>query len=302
MQIGRVSRASLAALSLTLVSCGGGSPTPTPTPIATATPTPTPTPSPTPTYTKLADLVGNQTFQTATVTYTDDANVNGLLITSASAQMFGMGTVIDFIDASGIIRLTAPGGAPLFEFFEGNPTRSDATSRTWESNNGGIINAVTLFNPQNDYAFLGTWLHIENGLATFRLAAAGVPTQAGDYPAGTVVYNISTGGVTINGATTNSVNAQQSRGTLTMNFATGQGTFSVELKDAAGSGLGTVTGTVTRAANGNGFAGTIGFQGVDGQVSGAFFGPQGREIALASVVNNANGTVSYVGLGGGIPQ
>lgn len=302
-KFGVVLCAPLCLGALALSSCGGESGSPPPVSVTpTPTPSPTPTPTPTPTYSTLQQLSGDQTFQTATVIYTDDATINGLTILSTAAEAFGQSTVINYIDASGEIELVAAGGSPTIRFVEANVTRQDAISRTWEINNGGVFDGIILFNPQGSYSFIGIWTHIENNLATYRLASAGIPTQDGDYPSGQVVYDIALGGATINGTTGNGVDATQSTGTLTMDFGTGQGTFSIDLKDSGGNALGTVTGTITRDGSGNGFSGTNNFQGVSGLISGAFFGPQGVEIALGNVASNSNGTVSYVGLGGGQAQ
>lgn len=287
----------LGASALILTSCGGGdgsTPAPTPTPSPSSSPTPSPTP--TPTYQTLAELTGDQTFQTAGVTY-EITGPNPL--TNPSAQGFGGGSVIDFIESTGVIRFTAPGGTPTVDVFEADGIQQSPGVTQWRIPVGSAtpVDVITLFQGQTTYSFLGIWSHAEGGTITFRLGTGGVPTQDNDYPSGSVAYAVAVGGSVNDGSGAKQVDTTRSTGTLTLDFATGMGSMSVELFDTSGNSLGILTAAVAFTRSTNGFSGEVTFGGNTGVMSGAFFGPQAVEIGFGMAL--ANGSNTYVGLGGG---
>jgi len=259
-------------------------------------PSPTPSPTPTPVYQTLEELAGDQTFLTAGVTYeiTGSNPINNL-----SAQGFGTGAVIDYVESSGIIRFTAPGGAPIVEVLETDAVEIQPGIRQWRVPVGSAtpVDVITLFQNNTDYSFLGIWSHAEGGTITFRLGTGGIPTQDNDYPNGSVGYTIAVGGSVNDGSGAKQVDTTRSTGTLTLDFETGMGSMSVELFDTSGNSLGVLTAAVAFTRGTNGFSGEVTFGGNTGVISGAFFGPQAAEIGFGMAL--ANGSNTYVGLGGG---
>lgn len=290
---------------LSLASCGGGggsssgpvSGTPTPSPSPTPSPTPTPTP---PSYQTLSQLQGDRTFETASVTYTiTSSGTTPGPITAPSAQAFGSGTQIKYLATPDTITFTAPGGTPTVTVQQTAFTIPQAGIKQWfVPNNNNPTDVITLFDPTGNYAFSGTWANIVGSTATYRLAVAGIPTVAGDFPAGTVTYSIRMGGSSRAAGTGTPVDSTRSLGTLQINYAARTGTFSVPLIGVNSAALGTLTGSITLAASGNGFTGTTTYNGVNGQVSGAVFGPQAVEIAFNVGLSDGTGN-SLVGQGGG---
>ena len=158
------------ALGLLLSGCGGGG--------GTAS-------TPPPTYTKLADLTGNRTFQSAGAHWTfSPGQLSGL-----SVQKYGAGVTIAYNASSDSFTLTAPDGV--------TDTFSSATSTppagfvpppdgvVLYNNTGGIfvvpkqplVNGVAL-----SYTALGGWVHIQNNVPSVYAAVSGVPTIASDMP------------------------------------------------------------------------------------------------------------------------
>ncbi|MBD3730907.1 MAG: hypothetical protein IE933_14500, partial [Sphingomonadales bacterium] len=246
-------------------------------------------------------VTGDQTFQTATVTYEIVSQASGSPppVTNPSAQNFGSGTVIKYTEATDMLLFTAPGGTPSAQVAQGAFTTPTSGVKQWfVGSPTAPTDVITLFDPTRLYSFVGTWAHIENGVATYRLAATGIPTKAGDFPSGTVSYTIAMGGSARVGGTSYPIDAARSSGTLTINFATRTGTLAINIVSTGGNSLGQLNGTIALPASGNGFTGTVNFSGVSGNLSGAFFGPQAAEASFAVALSDGNQN-SYVGLGGG---
>lgn len=301
-------RTSAAVMLLAVSGCGGSSspaPTPTPSPTATVSPTPSPTPTPTssqaPTYSTLADLQGSFSLTTAGLSY-DVSGTPGPVF-NIQNQTPASGFSIEYIDSLQQFYLRASDGSVAVILQEPFATNPSPGVLQWDASSGGVTDIVTVINATGAlYNLGGIWFHADAGqtVGTTRLAVGGIQTLDRDLPtANAAVYNILLGGALFDGADSQSVDATRSSGTITMDFTSGTGTFTVNLISVNSIDLGTVTGTITMVQGTSFFNGsfTHGAIGGTGILSGAFFGPQATEVALT--VGIEDGTKSYVGLGGG---
>lgn len=113
-------------------------------------------------YTKLADMTGDRTFQTAGVTY--DAAASGF--TNASAQDFGNGVQVVYNAAGDSYTLSATGAATA-TFAPANlvqpPPASNTMQYTLRNNANVPTDVLTLNVPQTaggvplSYTLIGTW-------------------------------------------------------------------------------------------------------------------------------------------------
>jgi hypothetical protein len=247
--------------------------------------------TPAPTYTKLANLSGNQTFQSAGISFTV-ANSQPF---GYSSQKYGSGVVIAYTASSDSFTLTAPDGttdtfsstAPPPPGFSPPPnTVVLFGSLSTFSITAPVVNGVAL-----SYTAIGNWNRIQNGVQTLYFAVSGVPTIVSDMPrSGTATYQTSVGGTAfaLGGSTPRSLQAN-STATFSANF--GAGTVATTL-NLVGAGLnqppvdfGSYSGTGTITSGGPGFSGTLASAASNpisatGEFSGAFFGPQASEMGF----------------------
>jgi hypothetical protein len=288
-------RCGAPALACALAACGDGSGS------GTAS-----TPPPPATYTKIADMSGNQTFQTAGVTYTFGAGG----ASNGTAQTLGNGVTVAYNAATDVYTVTAPGGSPSQTFGPNDvqPLPQTPTSLRYVKTTGTTVDTLIL-TPSTllSYALFGSWsqLNTTNNTSTFRLAIGGSPTLASDMPkTGSATYNTAFGGTAnANGATYNL--AGNTSGTLSANF--GAGTVSstlnmggTQVANGPVTQLGAFTGSGTIASGGPGFSGTLTGTPGSGVFAGAFFGPQALEAAYSFFVSGTN--FNAVGQGGGVKQ
>jgi hypothetical protein len=291
---------SVGMLSLLLSGCGGSDGGGV---VSTAPP---------PTYTKLADLSGDQTLQSASIHYTF---ANGA-VSGPGSQAFGSGVVISYAAATDSYTLTAPDGTTAV-FNSSSRTSSSSfsplvssTPTTFTSFNNNAtddlsVGAATANGVTLSYTAIGSWTHLQNGVQTVRLAVTGVPTIAGDMPkSGTANYQASVSGVAFNGGTSPYSLAANSTATFSADFAAGTVSTTLHLSgatsaDPAPVALGSYTGTGNIASGTPGFSGSLapatsGSDTATGQFSGAFFGPQAKEIGYAwYVANTVNGLSNF---------
>jgi hypothetical protein len=263
------------ALGLLLSGCGGGGG------VASTPP---------PTYTKLADLTGNRTFQSAGVHFA----LAGIQPSAFSVQKYGAGVTIAYNASNDSYTLTAPGGA--------TETFSSATSTPPP----GYVpppNTVALFNSAAEvfgfqtasvngvalsYTALGGWAHFQNGLDVYS-AVAGVPTIASDMPRnGTANYQTSISGqVYNNGGSMRYDFTSDSSATFSANFGAGTVDTTLHLvgsqPNASAVDFGSYSGNGTIASGSPGFSGTLASTAsspvvANGEFAGAFFGPQAKEM------------------------
>ena len=306
-------QASLTVLGLLLAGCGdggGGSVASTPVP----------------TYTKIADMTGNRTFQTAGVTYS--ASQAGF--SNGASNAFGSGVTVAYTASSDSYTLTAPDGASQSfgpaELQAPNPSAPNTI--LYVKTNGATSDGLNLIVPTTtgglplSYTVIGIWGTIDtsNNTSTFRIALGGAPTIASDMPkTGTANYAVGVGGsaaVTSQsplGVPTNTSYSLSgtSSGTFAANF--GAGTIQTSLVLAGTGGLsgppgapsavqnfGLFTGTGQLTSGGPGFSGTLTGTSVFGVFSGAFFGPQALETGYVWSLNGPS--FSGVGVVTGVKQ
>ncbi len=258
--------------------------------------------APPPTYTKLADLSGDQTLKSASIHYTfADGTVYG-----QSSQAFGSGVVISYAAATDSYTLTAPDGttaifnkssindsSPLSKFTPPHYTSYSNNSTDTLTIDPATINGVTL-----SYTAVGDWTHLQNGIETAYLAVTGVPTIAGDMPkSGTADYQASVTGSAFNGGPSGYSLAANSTASFSADFGAGTVSTTLNLSGATSANpvpvaLGSYTGTGNIASGTPGFSGTLapaisGSGTATGQFSGAFFGPQAKEMGYAWYVTSA---------------
>jgi hypothetical protein len=290
------------ACALLLGACGGGG-------SGTAMVS---TPPPV-TYTKLADLTGNQTFQTAGVQYNTSQTPG---FANATTQAFGSGVTVSYTETTDSYRLTAPDGSTV-TFDPSNaapPLPTAPNSQVWIKTSGTQRDQLAIFAPVLNgvplsYTLLGSWIRMDTatGQSTVRLAVGGVPTVASDVPrTGSATYSTLVGGAAVQNGTSYSLNAN-STATFSANFAANSVTTALTLIGAATpagdqpTNLGTFNGTGTISATGPGITGTLtGANGVTGAFSGAFFGPRALEVGYDW--HMSGGSFSAIGTMTGIKQ
>lgn len=280
----------------------------------TSAPVPTPTPTPTASYTKLADMNGDRTFQTAGIQYNAGPGIN---FTQPQSLAFGSGIVLGYTAASDTYTLTAPGGATASfapQDVVTNP-QPPAGSLRWQRTNGTFVDSFQLTTPiingvPLSYMAFGTWAHIDTTTnnAVVRLGYGGSPTLASDMPrSGTANYAVAAGGALAQGSNTYTLNGNSSA-TFSANFAANSVSTSLTLagtlqpNGTTVTSFGTYSGTGT--ISGNGISGAISGGSMTGNFSGAFFGPQALEFGFAWYMGGTIGGTATNAVGGvtGIKQ
>lgn len=315
--------AFLAGCALLAACGGGGGSSPPPTGGGggggTPAPTPTPSPSPTPTYSTIAQLTGNQQFDTACAYY---------LFTRTITPNFRADSEIPFGER-GELRFDA--AANSWTYAEGAQTNpSQQTTFTfgpadlaasppvntslYRRVTAGNLLELALRNAQQtgfttDYVrtFLLTdiaALGVADSDRTDRLCAYGVPTVAADtLPAASTPYtslNVrGTATVVSGGLRLTTYSLQDSTATLSVNSTAGTVSMTIQLvgrEVLADGSLATTTTPLPALTAGSGpianagspavkvFEGnftTGGFGLLSSKFAGAFFGPQGREAAFS---------------------
>lgn len=313
-EITRIQPLATLALCLALSACGGGggSVASTPPPTSTGSVVVTvgerlPTP---PIYTKIADMSGDRTFQTAGIQYTVGLNVNG---TNPQTLAFGNGPQVRYTASDDSYTVTdTSGNSSTFNFTNlvTNPAPPAGVVQ-YRKTTGTTVEQFSLSVPSVNgvplsYTVLGSWLRADTTttIGTAKLGFGGAPTQSSDVPrTGNANYSTGIGGALTQNGTTFSLNAN-STATFSANFAANSVTTSMTLAGLppvlAGSSVaqfGTYTGSGT--ISGNGISGTLSGGSMSGAFSGSFFGPQAAEFGagwylngtIAGVQSNAVGAV-----------
>lgn len=304
--MGKIKVISGCGLALAATACGGG---------GEVASTPPPPPPATFTYTKLADMSGNRTFQTAGVTY--DPSTTGF--TNASAQAFGSGVQVAYNAAADSYTLTAPSGTTA-TFGPAQLTQPQQAPNVLQyvvrNDSNTVTDVLNLIVPQTasgvplSYTLIGTWgTKLETGTPTYRVAVGGAPTLAGDMPkTGSASYAATVGGAARENGQ-GYLLSPNSTATFTANFGNGTVATTINLVGVQGSNapltFGSASATGTIASDGPGFTGTFSgtaynSQSLSGQLSGAFFGPQALEMGYAYTLSA--GDFSAVGSVTGVKQ
>lgn len=278
---------------LALSACGGGTVASIPAP-----PVSTPGPTPAPTYTRIDDLAGNQTFQTATLAFTVSGNSKPA---NHSTNNFGSGSVITYNATNDRYTFTSTGGsAQTFFPSDIDPVNSDGDTIHWDKSLNGSRHIATLTVPVSttgiklSYTRLGTWNQTDtnSGVQQVEYFIAGIPTVTSDVPTtGTANYNARIYGNVMLGDTAYSLSFLDSSMDFDVDFASGGINTALTFIGSGSSGpnsgtnFGTANGTGMITAGGPGFSGTFnGGVATGGTFSGAFFGPQAAEFGLAYFV------------------
>lgn len=294
------------ALALPLSACGGGGGE------GGVASMPPPPPA---SYTKIVDMTGDRTFQTAGVQY----NTSPSGFSNGTSLTFGNGVRVAYTAASDSYTLTAPDNTTAtFNPSEVvlPPALPNAVQWAKRNASNAVTDVFTLISPTPggvalSYTAFGTWgANLNTSSPTYRIAIGGAPTIASDMPkSGTANYTLGVGGGANLAGTSYSIN--NGTGTFAANFATGAVTTTLTIagmppsNTAAVTNFGTFNGTGTIASNSPGFSGTITGTASNGTAatggfSGAFFGPQALEVGFGYTINA--GTFSAVGGVTGIKQ
>lgn len=284
---------ALLLMSGLLANCGGGGGVG-----STPTPAPSPTPTPTPTYTPLANLTGNQTFQTGGLAWSLGGGSDG----ATTTRPFGNGVTLSYVAATDSYTLTSPEGFTVaIDSSNISPNQTTASQTAYDKTVGTTRDLIFLIKPMVkgvalNYVLFGSWNRMDTTNATSRvnLAVGGVPTIASDMPkSGTADYDLGVGGTVIvsSSNTPYSLAAGGSTGTMSVDFSAGTLTTSMTMRGqqlVGGGGtidLGTASATGTLTSGGPGFTGTFSGGGFTGDLSGAFFGPQASEAAYVWAIS-----------------
>lgn len=298
MRVNRIYFAQVSALVMSFASagCGDGSGSG-----VVSTPTPA-------SYTKIADMSGDRTFQTAGVQYTA-SQPNGL--GNGTSQAFGNGVTVAYTASTDSYKLTAPDGTtttfvPL-DVAASSPSAPN-TQRWMKPGTGEafFLTVPTVNGVALSYTIVGSWQRPTAipGQTDIRLAVGGVPTLASDMPrTGSATYSAAIGGSATQG-TVYSLGGTSSA-SFSANFAGNSVTTSLTLAGTASpllggaaTSFGTFNGTGTISSSGPGFTGTLSGNGTTGIFSGAFFGPKALEMGYDWFLSGGNlsaaGTVTGV--------
>lgn len=306
----RAAQVSALALALALSGCGGASG-------GGGGLASTPPPPPAASYTKIVDMSGDRTFQTAGVRFVQ-APSNG--VTSPNTLALGNGVKVAYTAASDAYTLTGTDGSTVS--FDPTNVVSTTTpnSLRWEKTAGSVHDSFSLTVPSVDgvalsYTIIGTWSHSDTSSNTplqtlTRLAVGGAPTLASDMPrAGTATYSTAVSGLALRPGLAPSILANNSSATFSADFANNAVTTSLTLagtptlNGTTVTTFGTFSGTGTISTTGPGFSGTLSSPDVadaKGAFAGAFFGPKALEMGYAWYINALN--LSIFGNAAGIKK
>lgn len=284
-------QAAALAIAVVLGGCGGGSG-------VASTPAPTPTPTPA-SYTKIVDMSGDRTFQTAGVQYsTSTAGFN-----NGTTQSFGSGVTLAYTASTDSYKLTAPDGTST-TFTPSDvvaPSPSAPNSQHWTRQNASAredfyLTAPTVNGVALSYTIVGSWQRTTSvpGVSDVRLAVGGVLTIASDMPrTGSASYAVAVGGGAAQNGSFYTLSGNSS-GTFSADFASNAVTTSLTLagtvlpNGTTVTPIGTFNGTGTIGSGGPGFTGTLSGGSTSGIFSGAFFGPQALEMAYDFQLSGGN--------------
>jgi hypothetical protein len=293
---------SAMTLGLLLSGCGGGGVGSTPAP----------------TYTKLADLTGNRSFKSAGIRLTVGSNQPF----SFSSQKYGAGVRIDYTASSDSYTLTAPDGTTdTFSSSTNTPPPglttppSDQTILYNSAGSSFAIAAPSVNGVALSYTAVGAWSRIQNNVLSAYVAVSGVPTVASDMPrTGTATYQTSIAGSVFESGSAQVLDTAASSATFSANFGAGTVATTLHLVGRAPSptfasagtpsspDFGSYSGSGTIASGSPGFSGTLASTAssavvANGEFSGAFFGPQAKEMGYGWYVNGGvlNGQGVVVG-------
>lgn len=300
----RPAQASALAMGLALAGCGGGSG-------GGLASTPSPAPTPAASYTKIVEMSGDRTFQSAGVRFLLNSS-NG--ITSPNTPTLGNGMKVAYTAASDSYALTGTDGSTVsFDPSNAKPTTSP-NAQLWvkaaeTTNDIFSLSVPTVEGVALSYTVVGRWSHLDDAKPNqtlIRLGVGGSPTLASDMPrTGTATYSAAVAGLAYRPGL-GSLLLDKSTATFSADFAANSVATSLTLAATQLPGgtnvlsFGTFEGTGTIATTGPGFSGTLKGADATGGFAGAFFGPKAVEMAYAWYITAA--AVGFEGTTTGIKR
>ncbi|MBV1691745.1 transferrin-binding protein-like solute binding protein [Novosphingobium sp. G106] len=260
-------------IGLMLTGCGSGE-------SGSVVSTPTPTPA---SYTKLSDMSGDRTLQTAGVQYSQTVATG---VTNSTSQPLGSGFSLAYTASSDSYKLTASDGTSVtFLPLDRQPTSPSMPNvqhwaqRTLACLDNFFLTAPTVGGVALSYTVIANWQHSPDlAVADVRLAVGGVPTLASDMPrTGSATYVAALDGFAQGGSY---LLGDGSTAAFSADFAHNSVSTAMTLAGTpvlpGGSitPFGTFNGTGTISSTSPGFTGTLNGNGATGLFSGAFFGPK----------------------------
>ncbi len=316
MNIGSVvSKVSILAMAATLAACGGEGGN-----VASTPPPPSPPPPPAATYTKIPDLTGTQTFQSASSGFRYGAPGGGSATPSSlPLAALGPGAVVTFNTATGDYSVSANGFSETFT--QANIDNANTSPKvaffTKRDAAGNAVSQLAVVTPSPggvdlSYTRIGAWVSSADpaGARTY-FSVGGMPTIASDMPrTGTATFGATVvGGIAFvkNPAVTTTAplgaehDLQKSMANFTADFGAGKVSSQLVLEGTLLGApptfptlfIGNFVGGGTIGSGANSFTGTYTGLGnsMTGNFLGAFFGPQaaeyGLEFSLSGTFNGA---------------
>jgi len=264
---------------------------------------------PPPTYTKLADLTGNQTFQSAGIHFVYGNNQ----VSGESIHKFGAGVTIAYNPTSDSYTLTAPDGAT--DTFSSSTSvfpvgyTPPANATVLFNNTGSHLTIPTLSSNSLNLSYLSLdyWTHIQAGTQSIYYMVSGVPTLARDMPrSGTASYRTGIAGSVFQGALPTYIVTTGSSSAFSADFGAGTVSTTIHLvaaqPNASATDFGSYSGNGSIASGGPGFSGQLApasgtALSAYGEYSGTFFGPQAQEMGYGWYVKGGGISAQGVVIG-----
>lgn len=302
---------SAAAFAIVLSGCKGkdSNATPTPTPTTTPTPTPTPVSYSTLPLTAATEFYANSAATTYTGVLATGPVTLGAAGTDVESSRVRLALSTDVTSATSVFVVhenteesrytptvagtivTAPDPSVTEYTFHDTTTTAGLTTTADFLNNtltGKVTSDAALALTSVSYA---TWIRDDTTVTpnAHRLTSTvwGYNTATTDVPTtGSATYSARVSGrvIQVNGGGTGTLTRLGGTATITVNFATGLVTYTLNVTTITGgveTAYGTFTGTGAIGVGNNQFTGSFGpASPVPGTITGGFFGAQGKEIGI----------------------
>lgn len=214
-------------------------------------------------------------------------------------RALGAGVTIAYDVSEDSYTLTAPSGYSVVMTPEDYSPTNVPDQHAYIKSDGPMTDRFSVTRPSVGgapltYVLYGSWNHTysaQDGFSsTNETMIGGVPTRAEDMPkSGTATYKTMVAGAVVRGDTiyvlNNSSSGQSySSADFSVAFSTGAVSTALNLSgvpingDATTTNLGNYSGTGALASGGPGFTGTLTGNGINGEFTGALFGPKAAEM------------------------
>ncbi len=270
----------------------------------------------TPRYTAFKDLTGTNALKTGGLRYTFGALPGGGFgFSTTVVEPFGSGVIASYDAGTGNVTYQPVGGVSVtFTAADEVPGQSVPQARLFNKPNpaggvlGGSLSTPSVNGVQLSYIRFGT-VYTAGTAAPLdgHAFVLGVPTLARDMPKrGTATYATSVGGTAISSGGQAPLQLTGSTATFSANFtrgtiATGLNLVGTPVTGGAAIALDTLSGVGSISNAKPGFAGLFtGSGSVNGNFSGAFFGPAAIEFGYSFLVSGTNGAGRQFSAIGGV--